>query len=379
MATEPVVRAEPGYGAVADAFLTNFTEHGEVGAAFCLYRDGRPVVDAWGGIADPVSGRTWQENTLALMFSATKGPTALAVHLLAERGVLDLDTPVAKYWPEFGAAGKEHIPVRWVMSHRAGIAAVDADLTLHEVFAWDPVIEAIAAQAPQWEPGTAVGYHARTFGWILGEVVRRITGQRFGGFFAREIAAPLGLDFWIGLPEEEEERVAVVLPDQMPGRDFFTGESLMVRVMSGPSGLFAYNDMWNRRDLHAAEMPSSNGIGDARSLARVYAATIGDVDGMRLLRPETVERAAALEAEETDLVIGVPTRVGTGLHLGAGLGPGVGPRSFGHPGAGGSTAWADPEAGIAFAYVANKMRMNPAGEGDPRTVGLTRAVYAAIG
>jgi CubicO group peptidase (beta-lactamase class C family) len=149
--------------------------------------------------------------------------------------------------------------------------------------------------------------------------------------------------------------------------------------MSGPSGLFAYDDMWNRRDLHAAEMPSSNGIGNARSLARMYAATIGEVDGVRLLRPETVARATTLEAEEVDIVLGVPVRVGAGLHLGSGLGPGVGPRAFGHPGAGGSTAWADPDAGIAFAYVANQMRMRPGDEGDPRTSGLTRAVYAALG
>ncbi|HEX6678030.1 MAG TPA: serine hydrolase domain-containing protein [Actinomycetes bacterium] len=378
MPVAPTVEAEPGFGVVADAFAANFERHGEVGAAFCLYQDGKVVVDAWGGMADPDAGRPWERDALVLVFSATKGATTLAVHLLAERGALDLDAPVARYWPEFGARGKERIPLRWVLSHQAGLAAVDADLTLEQVLAWDPVVEAIAAQAPNWEPGTAAGYHARTFGWILGEVVRRVTGETVGRFVARELAAPLRLDLWIGLPEAEEPRTARLLPDATLGLDYLPADSLLVRVLNGPSGLFHYDDMWNRRELHAAEIPSSNGITDARSLARMYAATIGEVDGTRLLRPETVARASALETDEADLVLGVPIPRGLGFMLGPALGDGVGPRAFGHPGAGGSVAWADPEAGIAFGYVANRLQLLPGPEGDPRTAGLTRAAYAAV-
>ena len=378
MPVAPTVEAEPGFGVVADAFAANFERHGDVGAAFCLYQDGRVVVDAWGGLADPDGGRPWERDTLVLVFSATKGATTLAVHLLAERGALDLDAPVARYWPEFGARGKERIPLRWVLSHRAGVAAVDADLTLAQVLAWDPVVGAIAAQAPNWEPGTAAGYHARTFGWILGEVVRRVSGETVGRLVARELAAPLGLDLWIGLPEAEEPRTARLLPDAAFGLDAVPADSLLVRVLTGPSGLFHYDDMWNRRELHAAEIPSSNGITDARSLARMYAAAIGEVDGVRLLRPETVARASALETDEPDLVLGVPIPRGLGFMLGPALGAGVSPRAFGHPGAGGTVAWADPDAGIAFGYVANQLQLLPGPEGDLRTAGLARAAYAAI-
>jgi CubicO group peptidase (beta-lactamase class C family) len=377
MAVIPKVEAEAGFGKVADAFADNFQRHREVGAAFCLYQDGRVVAEGWGGMADPDAGRGWERDTLALVFSATKGAVTVAVHQLAERGQLDLDAPVARYWPQFGARGKQHIPLRWVLSHRAGLAAVDAELTLAQVLAWDPVVEAVAAQAPNWEPGTAAGYHARTFGWILGEVVRRVTGTTIGGLVAREIAAPLGLDLWIGLPESEEPRTARLLPDPEFSFDGLPADSLLVRVLTGPSGLFDYGDMWNRRDLHAAAIPSSNGITDARSLARMYAATIGQVEGTRLLRPETVARAAALETDDVDLVLGVPVPRGLGFMLGSALGAGVGPHTFGHPGAGGTVAWADPDSGIAFTYVTNQLRLLPEPEGDPRVTGLTRAVYAA--
>jgi CubicO group peptidase (beta-lactamase class C family) len=195
---------------------------------------------------------------------------------------------------------------------------------------------------------------------------------------AREIAAPLGLDLWIGLPQAEERRTARLLPDPSFGLDGLPADPLPVRVLTGPSGLFDYGDMWNRRDLHAAEIPSSNGITDARSLARMYAATIGEVEGTRLLRPETVARAAALETDEVDLVLGIPVPRGLGFMLGSALGTGVGPHAFGHPGAGGTVAWADPDTGIAFAYVTNQLRLLPGPEGDPRVTGLTHALHATI-
>lgn len=377
------VYAEPGYGPVADAFAANFERHGEIGAAFCLYVAGHPVVDAVGGLADAATGRPWCDDTMVPVFSVTKGVTAVLVHLLAERGLLELDAPVARYWPEFAAAGKHGITLRQVMSHTAGVPAVDADLTLAQVLAWDPVVRAIAGQAPDWPAGTAVGYHAKTYGWVLGEVVRRVTGRSLGRCLSDELAEPLGLDFWVGLPAALEARVAVLVPDAASGTDGGGADcheagSLPARALRGPSELFRLDGMWNRRELHAAELPSSNGIGDARSLARLYAAVLGGVDGAPpLLAPPTVQRARRVEAQGLDAVLGVPARIGTGFELGDALGPGVGPDAFGHTGAGGSVAWADPAGRVAFAYVCNRLHLRPGP--DPRAAGLARAVYAVLG
>ncbi len=271
-------KVDPVYAAVGDAFARNFRERGEVGAACCVYVGGRPVVDVWGGIADVGSDRPWAADTIALTFSATKGATAICINGLVERGQLDLDAPIADLWPEFAAQGKGAITTRMVLSHRAGLAAVDGELSLEEVLAGGPVVNAIAAQAPQWTPGTAHGYHARSYGWILGEILRRITGRSLGRYFAEEVAAPLGLEFWIGLPTEYLPRCArLIFPPPATILPLVT--PLTVRVSTGPSHLFGYNDMWNRPELLRAEMPSSTGVGTARALARMYAASIGTVDG----------------------------------------------------------------------------------------------------
>jgi CubicO group peptidase (beta-lactamase class C family) len=369
-----------GFEPVREAFAENFERHGEVGAACCVYLAGRKLVDLWGGLADPESGRPWGEDTLALVFSSSKGVTAICVHLLAQRGQLDLDARVADYWPEFGCRGKQDIPIRWVLSHRAGLAAVDGDLSLDEVLAWDPVVAAIAAQAPNWQPGNAHGYHARSFGWILGEIVRRVTGRSLGSFFAEEIAQPLGLDFWVGLPERELARCALTLPPSPAGaslEDLLGRDSLTVRVMSGPSGLFAYDDMWNRPELLRAEMPSSNGVGDARGLARLYAATIGAVDGCRILEPATMHAARVQQVNGRDKVLLLPSRFALGFALPPMLVAGCGEGSFGHPGAGGSLGFADPEAGLGFGYVMNQMRLGI--EPDPRAAALVAALYRCLG
>jgi CubicO group peptidase (beta-lactamase class C family) len=371
---------ETGFEAVREAFADNFERHGDVGGACCVYLHGRPVVDLWAGLADPTTGRPWRRDTVQLVFSATKGVTAVCVHRLAEAGKLDLDAPVARYWPEFAARGKAEIPVSWVLSHRAGLADVEGELRLEQVLAWDPVVAAIAAQAPNWEPGSAHGYHARSFGWILGEVVRRITGRSLGRYFAEEVASPLGLDFWIGLPAAQLPRCARMIPpaaDSPSLVDLLGADSLTARVMTGPSDLFAYDEMWNRPEVLAAEMPSSNGVGDARALARLYAALVGEVDGIRLLAAETVEAARAERSQGRDKVILVPSRFGLGFALPPMLALGCGPASFGHPGAGGSLGFADPEAGIGFGYVMNRMKFELSG--DPRATGLVEAVYRSLG
>jgi CubicO group peptidase (beta-lactamase class C family) len=375
----------PGFEGVGEAFAANFTRQGDVGAACCVYRDGEPVVDVWGGLADRDDARPWTRDTVVIVFSCTKGVTAVAANQLIERGLLDPEAPVAEYWAEFAQQGKGRIPVAWVLSHRAGLAAIDKpDLTLDDVAAWDPVVDAIAAQAPNWEPGRTHGYHARTYGWITGELIRRVTGLMPGAYVAHEIAGPLGLDFVIGVPESWEPRVATLSPPvyedpdvaRLANEALRDTSTLLGRVMSGPSGLFGYDDMWNTRRMRAAQLPSSNGHGDARALARMYAACLDTVDGVRLLEPGTVARATEVRSSGPDCVIGQPLSFGLGFALEPTFGPVPGPRTFGHSGAGGSVAFADPDAGLGFAYVMNQMHLTMS-EQDPRAQGLIDAVYAS--
>jgi len=370
----------PGWGPVRDAFMANFNERGEVGASLCVYRDGVRVVDLWGGLGDPASGRPWAGNTIVLVYSMTKGMTAVCANLLIERGRLDPDAPVASYWPEFAANGKAGIPVRWVLSHRAGLAVIEADLSLAQALAWTPVVDALAAQAPNWEPGTAHGYHLRSFGWLIGEIVRRIDGRTIGTFFAEEVAAPLGLDFWIGLPAEQEPRVATLVPPPPEFAALLRGlpdDLLLGKAATGPSGLFMYDEMWNRRELRACELPSSNGVGDARSVARLYASLLGEVEGVRTLSPATVAAATECQVRGADRVILVDTAFGLGFMLPPALPAAVGPRAFGHGGAGGSVSFADPDAGLAFAYAMNDLRFEAGG--DPRGETLAAAAYCCLG
>ena len=257
---------EPGWGKVREAFVANFEERGEVGAAVCVYLDGRKVVDLWGGIADPVSGRPWAEDSIVTVFSSTKGVTAMGANLAIERGLIDPDATIASYWPEFAAAGKDSITVRQVLSHQAGLPLVEDDLSLEEALAWEPVVRALAAQSTLWKAGTQHGYHMRTFGWLVGELLRRTTGRTPGTWLREEVTRPLDVDFWVGLPEELEPRVATLIPPSRSLKEVLAplGDSLLLaRVFPNPGGHFDYDDMWNRRELRACELPSSNGIGDA--------------------------------------------------------------------------------------------------------------------
>ncbi len=381
-----------GFEKVREAFANNFEQHGDVGAAFCLYVKGEKVVDLWGGIADEKSGRPWAEDTLQLVFSTTKGVTAICAHLLAQRGELDLDAPVATYWPEFKAEGKENVPVRQLMSHRVGLPVVDATLTPEQVLGWNPVVEALAAQKPIWEPDTAHGYHALTYGWLVGEVIRRVSGKNIGRFLADEIAGPLDLDVFIGLPESEESRVApLVLLELMSGGGV-TEEMLasvpeaqreMIKAFTDPNSLTqrALNVTnpplnFNSREVHAAEIPAANGIATARSLSKLYAACVSEVDGKRILESSTVDDALVEQSNGPDKVLMIPTRFGSGFFLDSVFAPLFGPRSFGHAGAGGSLAFADADAEIGFGYVMNKMQQNLSG--DPRTLALIKAVKESL-
>jgi CubicO group peptidase (beta-lactamase class C family) len=380
-------RVEPGFEPVRDAFARNFEAHGEVGAAVCVLQGGRTVVDVWGGKADARSERPWQRDTLAIVFSTTKGITAACIARLVERGELALDAPVARYWPEFAANGKAEITVRDVMTHQAGLAEVEGRFTLEQVAAGDPVVEALAKQAPQWPPRSRHGYHARSYGWLLGEIVRRVRGQRFGAVLAREVAAPLGLerDLFVGLPADQDARVATLIPSPPPKSEeavnlrmrFMGPDTPLGRVLSGPSGLFDYGEMWNTRLLRGAEMPSSNGIATARALATVYAALVGEVHGVRLLAPATVEEFRRVQVDGPDAVLLLPTRFGTGFSLPPMLAADCPPGCFGHPGAGGSLAFADPDRQLGFGYAMSQMQfdMTP----DRRAESLVRALYGCLG
>ncbi|MFH8628003.1 serine hydrolase domain-containing protein [Streptomyces vietnamensis] len=380
----------PGFEAVREAFAANFARRGDIGAAVCVYWHGRPVVDLWGGIADPETGRPWTRDTLQLVYSATKGATATAAHMLAERGLLDLDAPVAKYWPEFAANGKADIPVRWLLTHQAGLAALDQPLPLADALAWAPMTAALAAQRPLWTPGTAHGYHGRTWGWLVGEVIRRVSGRMPGRFFTDEIADPLGLDFFIGLPAKERNRVSRMAYGQPPV-DLTTipTESIpeelrdQVAAWRDPNSLsnraFAVTDPaaidFDSAEVQAAELPSSNGIGTARALARMYAALIGEVDGVRLLSSYSMTTATKEQAHGQDLVMMLPSRFSTGYMLPTADNRMTGPNAFGHTGRGGSLAFADPEHGIAFGYVMNHII---SGSDDARAAALAEAVRRSV-
>lgn len=378
-----------GFEGVRDEFAANFAERGDVGAACCIYVDGMKVVDVWGGVADHKTGRPWAEDTLTLVYSTTKGVTAICAHQLAERGQLDLDARVASYWPEFAAAGKEAVTVRQLLSHRAGLPVIDQPLTREQGLAWEPPVQALAAQAPLWEPGRRHGYHAVTYGWLVGEVIRRVSGRSVGRYLADEISGPLGLELWIGLPESEESRVsrlrppgrvhlspeelAAIPPEQLERlRAFGDPGSLLVRALNPTEPPFSFNDP----RLHAAELPAANGIATARSLARLYAATIGTVDGIRLIDDATVGEATVEQSSGPHAVLALDTRFGSGFFLPSTFSPLMGPRSFGHAGAGGSLAFADPEAGVGFAYVMNQMQQGLAA--DARPASLVAALKEAI-
>jgi CubicO group peptidase (beta-lactamase class C family) len=370
---------DAGFEAVQEAFAANFEEHGEVGAACCVYLNGRPVVDLWGGVTTPGGSEPYNDKTLQMVWSTTKGVVAIAAHMLAQEGRLDFDSPVTRYWPEFAAEGKQDVPVRWLFSHQAGLAAIDRPLGLEDVIAWQPTVDALAGQRPLWKPGSAHGYHTWTYGWLAGEVIRRLAGVSVGTFVAERIAGPLGAEFWIGLPESKNERVAPVLPpapaDPPDPYSLRTADvtSLTHRSFANPA---VHASAFNEYPFRAAEVPAGNGIGNARALARIYAACIGEVGGVRLLEPETLDRATATQAHGEDLVMGFETRYGTGFQLGYPFRPMAGEGSFGHYGSGGSVGFAHKELGFSFGYTMNQMR--PVWGPDPRTSGLVRALVSCL-
>lgn len=372
---------------VRKAFAENLERRGEVGAAVAVTVDGRPVVDLWGGQADQSKTRPWKRDTIVNVWSTTKGLTAICAHRLAGEGRLDFEAPVAQYWPEFAQGGKGKIPVKFLLSHRAGLAAIRAPLANDALFNWEIVTRELARQEPWWEPGARHGYHAITFGWLVGEVVRRITGKSLGTYFRDEIARPLGLDAHIGFDASLDPRVAEMIPAPPPAPGQANPmaeltkdpESVSGKALMNPPNTLAPTTT-NSRAWRAAEIPGANGHSDARSLARVYGALArgGEVDGVRVMSAAEIVKCYTEQSKGPDAVLQMPTRFSLGFALsmpGAELGPN--PRSFGHPGAGGSLGFADPDTKIGFGYVMNQMGSNVTLI-DPRATALIDAVYASL-
>ena len=336
-----------------ELFAAKLESGEDLGASLVFIIDGEVVVDLWGGWADEARTVPWAEDTITNVFSTTKCMTSLAALVLVDRGELDLDATVAKYWPEFAANGKAGIKVRQLLSHTSGVSGWEQPITLEDMYDWDKSTALLAAQAPWWEPGTASGYHALNYGHLIGEVIRRITGQRLGEFFAAHLAGPLGADFHIGLPPSEFRRVANVVPPPPPpappnDSPLLDPNSVAFKSMSNPvmTPETTWTEGWRRADIGAA-----NGHGNARSLARLQSAVAcgGEVDGVRLLSPQTIDRIFEVQSHGIDLVIGIPSKWG----LGYGLFPEGRGCAFG--GYGGSLVVIDADRRMTFAYVMNKM------------------------
>jgi CubicO group peptidase (beta-lactamase class C family) len=372
---------------VRNAFVENFEKRGELGASVAIVVDGRAVVDLWGGYTDQERTRGWAQDTLVNVYSTTKGLTATCAHRLIDQGKLDPDEPVARYWPEFAQAGKRALPVRYLLSHRAGLPAIKTVLSEDSLFDWDTMTSALAAHEPWWQPGTKHGYHALTIGWLVGEVIKRISGKGLGTYFRQEIAEPLGLDCHIGLDAKNDSRVSDLIPAPAPA----PGEpNLFEEAMKDPEGATAKAflnppvltkpGLVNTRKWRAAEIGGANAHTTARSLARLYGALArgGEVDGYRIVRPEALERFYAEQSYGPDQVLlQMPTRFSMGFMLsqpGASFGPN--PKAFGHPGAGGSLGYADPRAKVGFGYTMNRMAGGLLI--DTRPAALMEAFYASV-
>jgi CubicO group peptidase (beta-lactamase class C family) len=349
----------PGFELVRDELARNFAERGEVGASVCITVEGETVVDLWGGTADPATGAPWNVDTVAVVMSATKGATSLCAHLLAARGKLDLRAPVTDYWPEYGQAGKERTRVWMLCSHQSGNAAVRTHLEPGAAFDWDRMVDLLARQEPFWEPGRRHGYHATTMGWLVGEVVRRVSGRSLGAFFREEIAAPLGLEFWIGMPEALEPRVAAIVN---PPRRVRLGPSLRTQIRHDtPLPLLVFNNTGTTdprsREMHAVELGGGGGIANARALARMYAplALGGSFDGVDLVDRDAIADMNRIAAAGWDESLRIYTRFTCGFYKTWPTQTTLSEDSFGHLGSGGAAGFADPSSRMSFGYVPNAM------------------------
>ena len=370
---------DPSFERVREAFANNFARLGERGGAVALCLDGRPVVDLWGGWADVARTRPWTRETIVNVFSVSKALCAIAALRLVDRYALDLDQPVARYWPEFSGQSKHSVSVRQLLCHQAGLPALRTPLPDGAMLDWQRMTHALQDETPWWKPGDAHGYHVNTFGFLVGEIVRRISGETIGSLIRTQVAEPLGADIHIGLPAQHHERAAEFLWPGNPQRPAVTSDSDLMRWNTywNPPGLSGGG--WvNTAAWRSAELPSTNGHATARAIARVYSALAngGEVDGIRIVSTECLAEATKEHSNGHDLITQRPSRFGLAFQLTQPERP-LGPnsRAFGHFGAGGSLGFCDPDCGLAFGYVMNEM--GPRWQ-NPRNRALIDAAYACL-
>jgi len=383
---------DPRFNGVLEAFIDNFEQRGEVGASVCLTVEGKTVVDLWGGQKKP-GGDPWLRDSICVVYSCTKGASALCAHMVADRGQLDLDAPVARYWPEFAAAGKEGALVSMMLDHSVGVPGIRETLKDGAYYDYDYMAAKVAAEAPFWKPGTRNGYHGVTSAWTVGEMVRRASGRRMGVFLAEEVAGPLGVDFWMGLPEAHEHRVVPMIA--APVTDAARNSRIAIAMREdamGPTARFMLNSgrfNANTRAARAAEIGSATGVTNGRGLAGLYAplANGGALNGVRLLSADAITRMSRVSvATHEDATLMIPTRFSLGfmksmdnraLPNTESCSVILSEDAFGHVGAGGSLGFADPVARISFGYAMNQM-----GQGillNDRGQALVDAVYRTLG
>ena len=362
----------PRFAGVREEFARGFAERDELGASVAIVLNGELVVDLWGGWADVARTRPWERDTIVVVHSVTKAFVSMAVHMLVERGLIDFDAPVVRYWPEFGQAGKERITVRQLISHQAGLPVIDAPLPPHATLHWETMIRALEGQTPIWEPGTKHGYHAGTWGFLIGEVIRRVDGRTPGTFIREELCAPWGLDFHLGFGPELDHRVADLAEPspanvQQPQQPATPLRQRAFGLVLGPPP--------DPRAARASEQPSGNGHSNARAIALAFGgmARGGELNGVRLIGADRVPLMYEEQARGIDEVLGTASRYSLGFWLTAGdLAPHRGPRCFNHPGVGGALGLADPDCKLGFGYAMNRTGAAM------RRLALERAVYAAL-
>jgi CubicO group peptidase (beta-lactamase class C family) len=373
----------PRFQRVVDAFIENYRTEDELGSSVSAVVDGSTVIDLWGGWKDGARVHEWQHDTIVCMMSVSKGITGLAFMLLVDRGLIDVDAPVARYWPEFAQAGKQSLPVRYILDHRAGLPVLENPLWPGAMYDREAMCAALAAQAPLWQPGTIAAYHVHTQGYLLGEIMRRVTGKTVGPFLRDEIAQPLHADYMIGaMSARDQARCAEVIPN-MDARLFAAKEAerdtLRARAfLQNPAE--PWHTTLNSRPWRECEIASGNGHGNARGVARIYGAFArgGELEGVRLCSPASIEAMISEQHNLTERLQDRPYHQALGILLNtpSAVYMGPNPRAFGHHGIGGSIGFADPDAGIGFSYCINQM--HAVGTNGPRAARLISALYASL-
>lgn len=369
----------PGFEKVRAAFEANFANGSECGASVCATHAGRIVVDLWGGYADPARTRPWRQDTIVNMMSVAKGAVSVALMQLVEAGEVDLDAPVSRYWPEFAANGKQQIPVRWLLDHRAGLAVLDPNLDRGAIYDWSRMVAALAAQRPLWAPGSQAGYHILTMGFLVGEIIRRVSGLGPGAYLRRHVTGPLGIDYQIGLLPDEIARVATFI-QATEGTIFDVERTAPDSLLAKAWKEIPADEDFNSAAWRTADIPGANGHGNARAVARLYAclANGGALDGVRILQPATVSVMSGEQHNLTEVIMNRTYHQGLGVLRNSPpivwMGPNAG--AFGHHGVGGAIGFADPEAGIGFSYAMNQMHARL--DNGPRAGGLIAALYQCL-